>query len=68
MIMSLQQLTSIEDVRQFLEGTEAATFSILASKQERYQWILFWSNLHGHDNYGYCTGHRRGCANRCECW
>lgn len=37
--MKLEQLTSLETVRQFLEGTQAVAFCVANSKQERYQWI-----------------------------
>jgi transposase InsO family protein len=39
MIMRLEQLTSLEDVRQFLEGTQAVAFGVATSKQERYSWV-----------------------------
>ena len=37
--MSLEQLTSIAAIRQFLEGTQAVAFGIATNKQERYQWV-----------------------------
>ena len=37
--MKLDQLTTIETVRQFLEGTQAVAFCVANSKQERYQWV-----------------------------
>ncbi len=37
--MKLNQLTSIEAVRQFLEGAQAVAFCVANDKQERYQWI-----------------------------
>jgi len=37
--MKLDQLTTIETIRQFLEGTQAVAFCVANSKQERYQWI-----------------------------
>lgn len=37
--MKLEQLTSLETVRQFLEGTQAVAFCVANSKRERYQWI-----------------------------
>ncbi|VAX07267.1 hypothetical protein MNBD_GAMMA25-2603 [hydrothermal vent metagenome] len=37
--MSLEQLTSIAAIRQFLEGTQAVAFGIATHKQERYQWV-----------------------------
>jgi len=43
--MSLEQLTSIAAIRQFLEGTQAVAFGIATNKQERYQWVQKpWSN------------------------
>lgn len=37
--MKLEQLNSISDIRNFLEGTQAAAFSVATSKQERYHWV-----------------------------
>ncbi len=37
--MKLEQLTTLEAVRQFLEGTQAVAFCVANTKQERYQWI-----------------------------
>ena len=37
--MKLDQLTTIEAIRQFPEGTQAVAFCVANSKQERYQWI-----------------------------
>jgi hypothetical protein len=37
MIMSLEQLNSIDDVRDFLEGTQAVIFDVTATKKERYR-------------------------------
>ena len=37
--MSLDQLTTIEAIQQFLDGTQAVAFSIATNKQERYRWI-----------------------------
>ena len=39
MIMSLEQLNSIDDVRGFLEGTHAVIFGVTATKKERYRWV-----------------------------
>ena len=39
MIMSLEQLNSIDDVRGFLEGTQAVIFGVTATKKERYRWV-----------------------------
>ena len=33
--MSLEQLTTIDAIRQFLEGTQRVAFSVKANKQER---------------------------------
>ena len=38
-IMSLEQLTTIDAIEQFLEGTQSVTFSVLTNKQERYRWV-----------------------------
>jgi len=37
--MKLDQLTTIEAVRQFLEGTQAVAFCVANNKQERYRWL-----------------------------
>lgn len=37
--MKLNQLTTIETVRQFPEGTQAVVFCIANTKQECYQWL-----------------------------
>ena len=37
--MSLEQLTTIDAIEQFLEGTQSVTFSVLTNKQERYRWV-----------------------------
>ena len=37
--MSLEQLTTIAAVEQFLAGTQAVAFGLLTSKKERYSWI-----------------------------
>ena len=39
MIMSLEELNSIDDVRGFLEGTQAVIFGVAATKKERYRWV-----------------------------
>jgi hypothetical protein len=39
MIMSLEQLNSIHDVRSFLEGTRPVIFGVAATKKERYRWV-----------------------------
>ena len=37
--MSLEQLTTIDAIDQFLEGTQAVAFSVATNKQERYRWV-----------------------------
>ena len=37
--MSLEQLTTIEAISQFLEGTQAVAFNVAMRKQDRYRWI-----------------------------
>ena len=37
--MSLEQLTTIDALEQFLAGTQAVAFGLLTSKKERYSWI-----------------------------
>ncbi len=37
--MKLEQLTTIDTVRQFLEGTQAVAFCVANSKQDRYRWV-----------------------------
>jgi len=37
--MKLEQLTSIQSVCQFLDGTQVVVFCVANSKRERYQWI-----------------------------
>ena len=36
--MSLEQLSTLDAVRQFLDGTQNVAFSVATSKQERYRW------------------------------
>ncbi len=38
-IMSLEQLTTIESIQQFLDGTQAVAFCVATNKQERYRWV-----------------------------
>jgi len=38
-IMKLEELTTIEQLSQFLEGTQAVIFKVNTLKEERYQWI-----------------------------
>ena len=37
--MSLNQLTTIDVIKTFLEDTQAVAFSVATSKQERYKWV-----------------------------
>lgn len=37
--MSLEQITTIDAINQFLEGTQAVAFSVETNKKERYQWV-----------------------------
>ncbi len=37
--MRLEQLNTLEAIRQFLEGTQAVAFSVATHKQERYRWV-----------------------------
>ena len=37
--MSLEQLTTIDAIAQFLEGTQAVAFNVATNKQERYRWV-----------------------------
>ena len=38
-IMKLEELTTIEQLSQFLDGTQAVIFKVNTLKEERYQWI-----------------------------
>ena len=38
-IMKLEELTTIEQLSRFLEGTQAVIFKVNTLKEERYQWI-----------------------------
>lgn len=38
-IMKLEQLNTLEDIRNFLAGTQAVAFGVATSKQERYHWV-----------------------------
>jgi transposase InsO family protein len=38
-IMSLEQLTTLDAVKQFLEGTQAVAFNVATDKPERYRWV-----------------------------
>ena len=37
--MSLEQLTTITAIKQFLAGTQAVAFGVLSTKKERYSWV-----------------------------
>lgn len=37
--MNLDQLTSIEDIERFLDGSQSVIYAVGASKDERYKWI-----------------------------
>ena len=37
--MSLEQLTTIDAIREFLDGTQAVAFGVATSKEERYRWV-----------------------------
>ncbi len=37
--MKLEQLNTLDAIRQFLEGTQAVTFSVATNKAERYRWV-----------------------------
>ena len=37
--MSLEQLNTIDDVRHFLDGTQAVAFGVATNRQERYRWV-----------------------------
>jgi len=37
--MSLEQLNTLDDVRHFLDGTQAVIFGVATNKQERYRWV-----------------------------
>ena len=37
--MSLEQLTTIDAINQFMEGTQDVAFSVAIRKQERYRWV-----------------------------
>ena len=38
-IMSIKQLSSIDDLRTFIKGSPKVSFAILGSKQEKYEWV-----------------------------
>ena len=46
--MSLEQLTNIEDVSRFLEGTQAVAFGVAISKKARYRWVQKTLVKHGY--------------------
>lgn len=37
--MSLEQLTTLDAIKQFLDGTQAVAFNVATDKSERYRWI-----------------------------
>ncbi len=37
--MNLDQLTSIDDIERFLDGSQAVVYAVGTSKDERYKWI-----------------------------
>ena len=37
--MSLEQLTTLEAINQFLEGTQSVAFNVATDKRERYRWV-----------------------------
>ena len=39
MIMTLEQLNYIDDVRGFLQGTQAVIFGVTTTQKERYWWV-----------------------------
>lgn len=39
MIMSLEQLNTLDAVKQFLDGTQSVAFKVATGKQERYRWV-----------------------------
>ncbi len=39
MIMSIEELNTIKDIRRFLDGTQTVVFTVADGKLERYQWI-----------------------------
>ena len=39
MIMSLEQLNTLDAIKQFLDGTQSVDFIVATDKQERYRWV-----------------------------
>jgi hypothetical protein len=39
MIMNLEQLNTLDDVRYFLDGTQTVIYGVSATKKERYRWV-----------------------------
>ena len=39
MIMSLEQLNTLDAIKQFLDGTQSVAFKVATDKQERYRWV-----------------------------
>jgi len=38
-IMSLEQLTTLDAIKQFLDGTQSVAFNVATDKPERYGWV-----------------------------
>lgn len=47
-IISLEQLTNIEDVSRFLDGMQAVAFGVTTSKKARYRWAQKTLVKHGY--------------------
>jgi hypothetical protein len=39
MIMSLEQLNTLDAIKQFLDGTQSVAFKAATDKRERYLWV-----------------------------
>ena len=37
--MSLEQLNTLDAIKQFLEGTQFVAFNVATDKRERYRWV-----------------------------
>jgi len=37
--MSLEQLTTLDAIKQFLDGTQSVAFNVATDKPERYRWV-----------------------------
>ena len=51
-IMSLEQLTTLDAIKQFLEGTQAVAFKVATDKPERYRWVQKTLVKHRHLQLG----------------